>query len=91
MADTRNKIPFDDGRAASEGWGLFMLDTVDAYGKRRAEICADDEAGTFRDDYQATAFVLNSAMDGSDYHRAALSLHLGCELREGFEEVLEPI
>lgn len=88
--DPRNVISFDDGQASTEGWGLFMLDTADGYGKRTCAIQANDEDGIFRDDFQAAAFVLNSAMDGSAYHRDALSLHLGCELRAGFEAVMIP-
>ena len=67
-------IPFDEDRACGEGWGLF--DVTDGYGAPRYEICCEDEE-TFADDLEARAFVLNSAMDGSQYHRDALAIVLG--------------
>lgn len=68
-------IPFDEDRACAEGWGLF--DTTDGYGAPRYEIHREDESPTFGDDLEARAFVLNSAMDGSQFHRDALAVVLG--------------
>lgn len=68
-------IPFDEDRACDEGWGLF--DATDGYGAPRYEICCEDYDTPFADDLEARAFVLNSAMDGSQYHRDALAIVLG--------------
>lgn len=68
-------IPFDEDRACDEGWGLF--DATDGYGAPRYEICCEDMEEKFSDDLEARAFVLNSAMDGSQYHRDALAIVLG--------------
>ena len=72
-----NAIPWNNAQAVSEGWDLF--DLALCIGSSQWAICRDDEAGEFRDDREAIAFVLNSAMEGSAYHRDALSIHLGCE------------
>lgn len=68
-------IPFDEDRACVEGWGLF--DMTDGYGSPRYEILCEDMEEVFADDLEARAFVLNSAMDGSQYHRDALAIVLG--------------
>lgn len=67
-------IPFDDDRAYGEGWGLF--DVSKTFTPKYA-LCREDDATPFADDLEARAFVLNSAMDGSQYHRDALAILLG--------------
>lgn len=67
-------IPFDEDRACAEGWGLF---DVSCTFTPQYEICREDEEPAFADDLEARAFVLNSAMEGSQYHRDALAIALG--------------
>lgn len=77
--DERNAIVFDNGQAVSEGWDIFDVNQKPG-GEPDYVICRDDEEAKFVDDRQALAFVLNSAFEGSAYHRDALSVHLGLEI-----------
>lgn len=72
---TPAKIKWNNAQAAAEGWDIF--DTASATGHPVWAILRDDEAARFADDGEAVAFVLNSAFEGSEYHRDALGIALG--------------
>jgi hypothetical protein len=65
-----NPRPFNNTRAAKEGWGVFRTG-----GPRTEEIQRIDEDPRFARDEDAVASVRRRADEGSVYHRNAIYLH----------------
>jgi hypothetical protein len=78
--------PFNNTRAAREGWGLFNRDVLG-----RAEIQRVDGDAKFVSDAAAVAYVRRQAEAGSAYHQRALDTHLANLPAKSMREVRKRI
>lgn len=88
MAESKPpEIKWSREQAAREGWDIFVTSRGTVELQRDDEVAAAQAEGgvevTFTTDAQVAAFVLNSAMEGSEYHRDALALVLGAATCRG--------
>lgn len=68
MASPEDWTVDHDSLAASEGWGLFIVEN-------RLILQRDDEAKAFPNDAEAFVFVRKAASEGSSIHQLALELN----------------